>query len=161
MRRWVNDHSGDLLTVPTRLRQIIGQHIIIALRELGHEVLAMSVSGRHSHILVELPDDLRVMKAIIGEAKRASSRAVRDEMPGTIWAAGGDFDPVDSPPHAREGVNYILTKQGPWAWTWHFREPIPQVKLMVKLKQSVNVRPATRGGARPGSKGASPRSAPA
>ena len=160
LRQWANERSGNAATIPTRLRSAIGMHIIAALRELGHEVLAISVSGRHSHFLVELPDDLRVIKAIVGEAKRASSRAVREAMPGKVWAAGGDFDPIDSRVGLHDAGNYILTKQGPWAWVWDYRDGFPDVKLKVKLKRSVNVRPTTRGGARvaPSDR---PRSAPA
>lgn len=97
---------------------------------LGHRVLGISVSGCHSHILVELPDDIEEIKIIIGEAKKKSSLAVRPEMPGKIWASGGDFDPVDDRRHANAELNYILTKQGPGAWTWSYLELMPAARIV-------------------------------
>jgi len=44
------------------------------------------VAGVHVHILVELPDDVRQMRQLIGRAKTAACYAVRQELPGKIWS---------------------------------------------------------------------------
>jgi REP element-mobilizing transposase RayT len=130
LRQWVNARAGESVIISGDLRDVVGAQIIQMLTELGHRVLGISVSGCHSHILVELPDDVAEIKAIVGEAKRVSSRAVRKEMPGRIWAGGGDFDPVDTKPHLAAALNYILTKQGPGAWTWSYHQPRPAARII-------------------------------
>jgi REP element-mobilizing transposase RayT len=120
----VQKRAAAPITIPRELRPIIGVALVDYLTAQSHCVLAISVSGRHAHILVELPDDMQAIRAIIGEAKRKSSRAVKCQMPGRVWAAGGDYDLVDSRSHQRNSFFYILEKQGPGAWTWSYREAV-------------------------------------
>lgn len=124
LRRWVQKRAATPITIPRELRSVIGVALADYLATQGHRLLAISVSGRHAHILVELPDNMSSIRAIIGEAKRKSSRAVKQQMPGRVWAAGGDYDPVDSRVHQRNSYFYILEKQGPGAWTWTYQEAV-------------------------------------
>jgi hypothetical protein len=62
------------------------------------------------------------VKWIVGQAKRESSRAVKDVLPGSVWAAGGTYKPVDTRGHLRSAYGYVLYDQGPEAWTWSFRD---------------------------------------
>ncbi|HSZ58001.1 MAG TPA: hypothetical protein VK797_20225 [Tepidisphaeraceae bacterium] len=66
------------------------------------------------------------IKAIVGDAKRKASRAVKRELPGTIWAAGGTYKRVKSRQHQRSAYNYILYDQGRSAWTWSFKDAAPE-----------------------------------
>ena len=68
----------------------------------------------------ELPHEIARVSAIVGEAKRVSSRAVKKQLPGTVWAAGGTYKPVITREHERKAYEYILYEQGPDAWTWAF-----------------------------------------
>ena len=88
----------------------------------GYRVLAIAVGKMHTHGLVELPEDLQRVKAVVGEAKRKSSRAVKKELPGSVWAAGGTYKPVERAGHLESAFGYILYDQGPDAWTWSFRD---------------------------------------
>jgi REP element-mobilizing transposase RayT len=121
LRRWVNERAGTPVIIPLNVRSIIADRIADTLIEMGHRVLAASVSGMHAHVVVELPDNMPLIRAIVGEAKKESSRAVRKQMPGRIWAAGGDYDPIDDRNHLASAMNYVLMKQGPGARTWSYR----------------------------------------
>jgi REP element-mobilizing transposase RayT len=114
--------SGDEVTIERGLRKVIGQTLLSSLFDRHYRVLTIAVGKVHSHALVELPEPLSTVKAIIGEAKRASSRAVKTQLPGSIWAAGGTFLIVKNDPHLRKANDYILYDQGPGAWTWSFRD---------------------------------------
>ncbi|MHB1156080.1 MAG: hypothetical protein ACYC26_04495 [Phycisphaerales bacterium] len=112
---------GEGITLPAHPRSIVGQAIIQHLTEEDYPLLAVSVDDRHAHFVVQLPDDPPTMRTIVGHAKRKSSRAIKAEMPGEVWASGGDFDPVDDPEHLRNAVHYVLYKQGPGAWAWSYK----------------------------------------
>jgi hypothetical protein len=104
------------------LRPLVGQTLTQYLQRAGHPVIVVAVTKVHVHVLVELPDNILRIKAIAGEAKRVASRAVKRELPGTIWARGGMFKPIDSKAHQRSAYAYILYGQGDGAWTWSFKD---------------------------------------
>jgi REP element-mobilizing transposase RayT len=72
----------------------IGLVIVRTLREMGYEIRAVAVGKVHAHALPKLPNDPKIVRRIIGDAKRKSSRAVKKELPGEIWSAGGSYKPV-------------------------------------------------------------------
>ena len=113
--------SGEVL-IPRDLRAVIGKTFVRELQEQGHQTICAAVTKVHAHALVELPDDVRTIKRIIGEAKRKSSKAVKDVLKGRIWSAGLKYEPVDSRGHSVSTYRYILFKQGADAWTWSFRD---------------------------------------
>src|ERR1051325_3887554 len=82
--------SGAAVVIPTELRETVGRAIVAKLQQEHHRVLAVSVSGMHSHWLVELPDDMPTIWKIIGQCKSASSHAVRKQLPGRVWARQGN-----------------------------------------------------------------------
>jgi thiamine-monophosphate kinase len=106
-------------------RGLIGRAIVRQLLEEGRRVLVVAITATHAHILVELPDAMAAIRAIVGRAKNRSSRAVRSTMPGSIWAEGGNYKRVKDRAHQLAVFEYILTKQGSDAWTWHFRQGMP------------------------------------
>ena len=114
--------DGEEVHIPPEARATVGQAIVHCLRSQGHRVVAVAVAKVHGHSLVELPDDMRVVRATVGEAKRKSSRAVKDLLPGSVWSAGGTYKPVDNRGHLHSSYGYILYDQGPEAWTWSFRD---------------------------------------
>jgi hypothetical protein len=91
-----------------------------------HRVLAVAVTKVHAHVLVELPNNIVRIRDIVGQAKRRSSRAVKDLMPGSIWAAGGTYKPVRDADHQRNVHAYVLYDQGSDAWTWSFHDNSPE-----------------------------------
>lgn len=122
LREWVNARSGRAVVVPRDLREVVGQALIRALADMGYRVAAASVSGQHAHVLVELPADLKEVRAIGGEAKRHSSRAIRSRLAGHVWAGGGDFKPIDSREAQTRAYRYVVFRQGAGACTWGVRE---------------------------------------
>ena len=62
------------------------------------------------------------MKRIVGDAKRISSRAVKEWLPGSVWAAGGELVICETRGHLKNAVDYVLYDQGPGAWTWSYRD---------------------------------------
>lgn len=93
-------------------------------RLAGHDCtcLVISVSGLHVHALTELPQSLPEQRAIIGRCKAFASKAIKDEMPGRIWARGGSFKPIADEAHQRATFGYIEDHRHEGAWVWTFRE---------------------------------------
>ena len=87
-------------------------------------MLAVAVSAEHVHALVELPNDRGRIREIIGRCKQYGTRAARPFMLGEVWADGGEFKPVRDRSHQLNVYEYILTRQGPWAWTWSYRDEL-------------------------------------
>jgi REP element-mobilizing transposase RayT len=106
----------------SKLFPIIGKALLRHLTENGHNVLAVAVTKVHVHLLIELPNHLGKMRAIIGRVKQIASRAVRKDLPGAIWARGAKFEPVKSRAHQLRALEYIFYDQGMRAWTWSFRD---------------------------------------
>jgi REP element-mobilizing transposase RayT len=118
----VKARTGDVVRLPRDVREVIANAIVRPLGDAGYKVLAVSVVSDHVHIVVELPDDPRQIKAIIGDAKRRASRAIKRTHPGAVWSAGCDYEPLDDRHRVRSEVEYVLFKQGADAWTWSFRD---------------------------------------
>lgn len=122
LHTYMKQSSGAEVTIPRELRPIIGQEFVKYLIKDGHRITTFAVAKIHAHGLAELPRTLRQVRLIIGEAKRASSRAVRAQLPGSIWAAGLQPTCVNSDDHMRRANDYILYEQGAGAWTWSFHD---------------------------------------
>lgn len=73
---------------------MIGEASIESLND--HQLLVISVSGMHAHLLVELP--------------------------GRVWEAGGKFKRVGDRAYQRRVYRYILDHCFEGAWVWDFRE---------------------------------------
>jgi len=119
--RHVNQQrSADKVVLPRDARPRIAKALLEALTQ--YRFKALSVASDHAHLLIELPDVVPQIKVIIGDAKRVASKAVGDLLPGTVWSAGCDYEPVDDPRHFDACEHYVLTKQGAGTWTWSFRD---------------------------------------
>ncbi len=116
--------SGNPVLVPYELRSVVGMAILRKLRKLDYRVLALSVGGMHAHALVELPDDILIVRHIAGQCKTVSSHAIRRSVPGRVWGAGGTYKPVDNARHHRQVFRYILDQED--AWVWSLRDGLPE-----------------------------------
>jgi len=116
------ERSEGEITFECDLRQTVGREIVDHFIARGYRIVALAVGKVHTHGLVELPESLTVVKAIVGDAKRRSSRAIRSTIHGSVWAAGFTFRMVSNRRHLRRANDYILYEQGPGAWTWSFRD---------------------------------------
>jgi REP element-mobilizing transposase RayT len=122
LREYHRARSSDPVTIRRDIRAIVVQAFVKTLRELGYRVIVVSISGRHLHALVELPDDRPAIRRIIGKCKQRASHVIRDVMPGSIWAEGGEFKPINDDAHYANAFDYIRTKQGPDALVWSILE---------------------------------------
>jgi hypothetical protein len=103
LREYHESRSGVEVHVPMDLRPIIGRTILEYLLAIGMRVIAIAVGKVHTHIVVELVDDMRFVKHLIGQVKRKSSRAVKQQLPGAVWSAGGTYKPIDDTPPIKDG----------------------------------------------------------
>jgi hypothetical protein len=122
LREYFEKIAGAEVHFERHLRPIVGRAIASYLRALRYRVLSVAVGKVHAHAVVELPEPRAMVKRIIGEAKRVSSRAVKQWLPGSVWAAGGEFVMCESRGHLKNAVEYVLYDQGPGAWTWSYRD---------------------------------------
>ena len=111
------ERARPKITLVPDVTGIIGKALVQYFTEAEYRLLAVAVTREHADLLVELPDNILKVRAIVGNAKRLSSRAVKRSMPGTIWAAGGTYKPIRDIGHQRNTYAYILHNQGPDAWT--------------------------------------------
>jgi len=125
LRHYHEQHSGDAAVVPADCKATVGWAIIGKLRKKSLRVLAIAVAGTHSHMLAELPIDAKAARFIVGECKTVSSHAVRNEIPGQVWARGGKFIRIDNVEHQRNTYHYILNQAD--AWIWKFRSDCDDV----------------------------------
>jgi REP element-mobilizing transposase RayT len=121
LHRYSRSISGDRVVIRQHLREIVAVAIRDEMARLSYRILAISVAGTHCHFLVELPDDRKQIKKIVGEAKRKASVAIRKEMPGRVWAHDGKYEPVDTQEHQTNTYFYIWNKQHD-AWIWSFKD---------------------------------------
>jgi REP element-mobilizing transposase RayT len=123
LHRYAKAISGTVVVIPRDRREIIGVEIRDDVIRVKHRILAISVAATHCHFLAELPDNRSAIRRIVGEAKRKASVAVREKMPGRVWAHDGKYEPVDSIEHQRNAYNYIWNKQED-AWIWSFKDGV-------------------------------------
>jgi len=114
--------SSPEVKIPLKVRAVVGRALVRFLLDQRLRVVAVAVAKVHAHALVEMVDNIREVKHITGEAKRFSSRAVTDSIPRALWSAGGKFVRVEDDDHLSSASDYVLYDQGPWAWTWSFRD---------------------------------------
>ena len=78
--------SGNPVVIPRDLREVVGRAILAKLRKLDYQVLVIAVAGMHCHFLVELPEDIKRVRHIVGQCKTVSSHAIRGWM---LWPRMG------------------------------------------------------------------------
>jgi hypothetical protein len=115
--------SGQPVVIPEEYRSVVGKKILKKLKEAGYQTLAIAVAGMHVHIQVELPDNLAMIRQIMGNCKRAASHAIRDVLPGQVWARDGGYKPINDKQHHGNVFHYILGQED--AWIWSFKDGFP------------------------------------
>ena len=125
--------AGQGVEIPSELRERVGRAFVKRLRKEGYTVLAVSVSAEHVHALVELPNHRGTIREIVGRCKKDGTRSARPTLTGQLWADGGEFKQIRDRSHQLNVYEYILTKQGPWAWTWSFRDELGLPRFPEKL----------------------------
>ncbi|MFO0864267.1 MAG: hypothetical protein U0744_06360 [Gemmataceae bacterium] len=103
--------------LPNDLKRTVGEAIIAKLQKFGYRVNAVSVAPTHSHWLAELPDDKSAAWNVAGQAKSAASLAVRQAIPGGIWAIRGKMLRVETRRYLLAVFRYILGQDDSWVWS--------------------------------------------
>ena len=114
-------HAGPERIFTPEQRVWVGEALLNAIRGTERRCLTVAVGPSHSHVLIEADDNLSAAKALTGRLKRVSSYALRDRLPGQIWAQRGKPIRIRDREHQLNVFNYILDhaeKEG--AWTWRF-----------------------------------------
>ena len=123
LRRYHEERSGKPVDFDLNVRIIICRCFVEKMKSLGFRVIACSVGKRHLHILVDLLSDYREKRKAIGKCKQNASHAVRDLIPGSIWAEGGEFRRIKDADHLKNAYVYIRTKQEAGTVVWSHAVP--------------------------------------
>ncbi|MFG0329367.1 MAG: hypothetical protein ACF8PN_05645 [Phycisphaerales bacterium] len=91
----------------------------------SQQVAIIAVAPTHTHLLATTPVDLEETRRLIGEAKATASNAIREFIPGRVWADGGGFREIRNRAHQRRTFQYIARHQAEGAWVWTCRDPTP------------------------------------
>jgi hypothetical protein len=112
LRKWMKEHSGQRIEIPSELRPVIGTTLLQFFREKQVKLLALSVGEIHAHMQIQLIDNIVAIRRIIGHAKRESSRSVKKQMPGSVWGAGGEHKRIENRSHHENvfGLHPVQTR---------------------------------------------------
>ena len=108
-----------VVVLPTPLRARVRDAVVSKSIESQVRLAALSVSRVHAHALMKT--ERHTLGQDIGKLKRSSSHAIRDAIPGVVWAAKYHQDPVTNLNYFWTVFNYILeheSKEGASIWHW-------------------------------------------
>jgi hypothetical protein len=114
------------VVLPREWRAVVGAALVEMLLRLEAQLLALSMSGQHCHLLAKMPPG-PVPKQWLGRAKK-HAHFIADERgwTGKLWAVGGKVIPVRDRKHQLNVFHYILRHAEEGAWVWDFREHHPE-----------------------------------
>lgn len=112
------------VVIPVGFRKVIGHAIIEKLIDrLGAELIALSVSGQHVHLLAKMPGG-DIPREWIGKAKKNATHAMTERgWQGNLWAKRSRALPCRGRAHQVNVFKYILRHAEEGAWVWSFRDP--------------------------------------
>jgi hypothetical protein len=120
--------KGEPTFFPRGLRADIGMRVLESFRIQAIEIVALSVGGKHIHLLFSCP--LRNPKAVVGKAKnnvtkKLSAEGLIDLPEGSrLWALGSHPKPITGQVHLDRAYRYILYHVSEGAWVWSFRDSL-------------------------------------
>lgn len=118
LRKYHEQKADEPVVIPEEAKETVGRAILAKLEKLEHRCLALSVASTHSHWLVELPEDEKTVRKIVGECKTKSSHAIREVLPGKVWAFRGKFIRVKNRKHHQNTYGYIRGQDDAWIWDY-------------------------------------------
>jgi hypothetical protein len=121
LREYHRRRSGRPVNFRIDVRIVIVREFVCKMQSLGLPIIACAIGKRHLHALTELPFDYAEMKKAVGKCKQKASHAVRQILPGIIWAEGNEFNRIKDRGHFQNAYDYIRTKQEPGAVVWSHR----------------------------------------
>ena len=107
-------------------RAIVGDALVEMLRRLEAQLLCLSCSGQHVHLLAKMPGG-PVPREWVGRAKKhAAFIAKENGWQGKLWAVRSKVTPVRDRKHQWNAFQYILDHAQEGAWVWDFRDHTPK-----------------------------------
>jgi hypothetical protein len=114
------------VVIPVKFRAVVGFAIREKLEQFGAQVVCLSVSGQHCHVLAKLA--FGKARAWIGNAKCHAWFKLREhEWKTKLWGKRGKAVPIRDRQHQLNVYRYILDhrKEGAWVWTMLEQKKLP------------------------------------
>ena len=106
--------------LPVDLRRVVGLAVKERLIDLEVQLIAISVSAQHAHLLGKMPVD--EARRLAGLAKKHAWFELRDnhDWTGKLWGKRGKEVLVTSRQHQLNVYQYIMdhAEEGAWVWGW-------------------------------------------
>jgi REP element-mobilizing transposase RayT len=110
------------VTIQHVLREVVGMAMVEKLLEYEAQLLALSVSSNHVHLLAKMPPG-PIPRLWVGYAKRNATFQLKEiDWHGKLWAKRSDINPIQDRPHQLNTYQYILRHSNEGAWVWDFRD---------------------------------------
>ncbi len=110
------------VVLPPAWRAVVGEAFVERLIQSGAQVLALSCSGQHVHLLAKTPGG-EVPRQWVGRAKMHATFVLRRHgWVGEVWAVRCKVIPVRDRRHQLNAFNYIKDHAAEGAWVWDFRD---------------------------------------
>ncbi|MGD9127804.1 MAG: hypothetical protein PVH19_10555, partial [Planctomycetia bacterium] len=119
LRCYNEDHAASPRVFLPEHRKLLGEAMVDVMNRAKLRFLAVAVGVSHAHVLVECKDDYMTARRLASSLKQVSSFAVRDSLPGKVWAKGGKPIRIKDQKHQQQVFYYILEhaqKEGAWVW---------------------------------------------
>ena len=111
----------DSVSLAKEWRKIIGAAVRDKITELGAQLLCISMSGTHVHLMAKMPTG-KIPRKWVGQAKKHSNFIGKDHgWTGKLWAVRGKVIRVKGRAHQLNVYYYILDHIKEGAWVWDFR----------------------------------------
>ena len=114
----------DPVHLDAEWRRIAGKAILEKLQALGAQVLCVSMSSTHAHVLAKMPPG-PVPRMLMGKAKKHAWFIARENgWEGKLWAVRCKVTPIRDRGHQVNTYHYILRHLDEGAWVWDFRRGV-------------------------------------
>ncbi|MFN3167167.1 MAG: hypothetical protein ACE37H_08905 [Phycisphaeraceae bacterium] len=108
----------DTIEVPDSYRAVVGQAILNKAIAMNAPCLVIAVGRAHTHLVAAMLNDWQHVKRETGRLKQAGSHAIREVLPGRVWADGGKPIRIQDQKHQSSVFRYICDHEKDGAWVW-------------------------------------------
>ncbi len=137
----------NAVTLDPEWRKIFGAALRDKLVTLGAQVLCVSVSSTHAHVLAKMPPG-PTPRDWMGRAKKHANFIGKEKgWTGKLWGVRCKVTPIKNRGHQLNTFSYILDHIEEGAWVWDFRRGDLKVEI---VEESESPGTAVPGPASPG-----------
>jgi REP element-mobilizing transposase RayT len=110
------------VTLTREWRKIIGAAVRDKIMKLEAQLLCVSMSATHLHLLAKMPPGT-IPRTWLGQAKKHSNFIAKEHgWTGKLWAVRSKPTPVEERDHQVKAYRYILNHIYEGAWVWDSRD---------------------------------------